>query len=239
MARSVKKVSRKSKEEDSVIESLEQYGTFGLRGAPFSPKTPNQRKYEQAILSKESIYVFAKGPAGSGKTYAAVTLAIQQMASGKLNQIVITRPAKAACDEELGFLPGELNEKFQPYLAPILEVLQEHVHRGIIDYLLKYKRIEAVPLAFMRGRTFKQCMLIVDEAQNTTPEQMKMILTRTGNGTKVIINGDESQSDIRGMSGLQDGIARIGHLSITRVIHFHATDCVRSTAVQQVLDCYE
>ena len=155
-----------------------------------------------------------------------------------MEQIVVTRPAVEA-GESLGFLPGELDEKFDPYLQPFRLVLEERLGKTKVEYLLKNKTIEAIPLGYLRGRTFKNAFVILDEAQNTTPKQMKMFLTRIGLNAKVIINGDTSQIDITGSSGLSDAIRRISFIPEVAHIHFTREDVVRSGIVSEIIQAYD
>ncbi|BCG50045.1 PhoH family protein [Ralstonia phage RP13] len=227
--------------EELEVSYAEQSGKFNTIGEKFAPSTAGQKRYANAIKDGSKNVVFATGPAGTGKTFCAASLAIEALAAGLIEKIYITRPAVEADDEDMGFLPGELEEKFGPYLTPLMEVLQERVKQGTIDYLLKTKKIEAVPLGFMRGRTFKNCIVIVDEAQNTSPKQMKMLLTRIGVNCKMLINGDTLQSDRdpKDGNGLDDGIDRISSKSFVSVIRFTIADCVRSGICKEILDCYE
>jgi phosphate starvation-inducible PhoH-like protein len=241
--RTIKRSSRTAARavESEELTYTEQSGKFNTIGEKFVASTVGQKKYANAIKDKSTDVVFATGPAGTGKTFCAASLAIEALAAGLIEKIYITRPAIEADGEELGFLPGELEDKFSPYLVPLLEVLQDRVKQGTVDYLLKTKKIEAVPLGFMRGRTFKDCIVIVDEAQNTSPKQMKMILTRIGVNCKMLINGDVLQSD-RAESdgnGLNDGVHRVGHKSFVEVIKFTMADCVRSGICKEILDAYE
>lgn len=218
------------------ITAFESTGKIALIGEALVGGNAAQRAYIKAMES--SVYTFGVGPAGTGKTYCEVNLAIEMLAAGKVERIIVTRPAVTA-DEEMGHLPGELEEKFSPYLVPILEVLKKRLRPGVLGHLLKSGVIEAVPVGFCRGRTFDNAFVIVDEAQNTTPEQMKMLLTRVGKNSVMVINGDPTQKDIKEDSGLPDAIARIGKLKITSVVNFTKKDCMRSGATKAVLDCYE
>lgn len=199
-------------------------------------RTPNQQKYIEAIYNKELI--FSVGPAGTGKTWLATSLAAQHFADSKISRIILSRPAVEA-GEHLGFLPGELEQKFSPYLAPFIDVLYDRLGNSHVEYLLKKKAIEAIPLAYMRGRTFKDCWVILDEAQNTTPSQMKMFLTRIGENCKVIVNGDITQKDIKSDDGLNDAVRRLANYADAAIIKFDKSDVVRSGLVRKILDVYE
>ena len=203
---------------------------------PLSPQTEKQKKYMAAI--KSHTITFATGSAGTGKTYIAAAMAAQALENKQVEQIVVTRPAVEA-GESLGFLPGELDEKFDPYLQPFRLVLEERLGKTKVECLLKNKTIEAIPLGYLRGRTFKNAFVILDEAQNTTPKQMKMFLTRIGLNAKVIINGDTSQIDITGSSGLSDAIRRISFIPEVAHIHFTREDVVRSGIVSEIIQAYD
>ena len=204
--------------------------------APLQARTEAQGHYIIAIESAQ--LTFGVGPAGTGKTYICAAMAAEALSEKRIEKIILTRPAVEA-GENLGFLPGELEDKIDPYMAPFMDVLHERLGRGFTDYLLKTGAIECAPLAFMRGRTFKNAMVILDEAQNTTPTQMKMFLTRIGEGSKVVVNGDPAQKDIPGASGLADAIGRLESLNRVRVVHFGREDVVRSGLVQAIVERYE
>lgn len=206
--------------------------------SPIKPLNDAQSRYINAI--KSSGLVFATGPAGSGKTWVCAALAAQALENREIDKIIITRPACEAGGEKLGFLPGELEEKFDPYLQPFRDVLNERLGNTFVDYLIKRRRIEAAPLGYMRGRTFKNAYVILDEAQNTTPISMKLFLTRIGENCKVIVNGDISQKDIPGESGLDDAVNRIcPNVPSARHVRFTKADVVRSGLVQEIIEAYE
>jgi phosphate starvation-inducible protein PhoH and related proteins len=202
---------------------------------PIEAKTPNQERYIKTIKNKD--LTFGIGPAGSGKTYIAGALAAQALQSGEAEQIIITRPAVEA-GESLGFLPGELDEKYQPFIAAFMGVLNERLGKSQVEYMLKSGKIIASPLAYMRGLTFKDAFVIMDEAQNATPKQMQLFLTRIGVGAKVVVNGDLDQTDINGPSGLQDAIDRVGFIPSVGVVKFGFQDIVRSGLVQEIVQAY-
>ena len=203
---------------------------------PVRAMNERQKLYIEAI--KNFMVTFSTGCAGTGKTWICTALAAEMLDSDKIDKIVITRPAVEA-GENLGFLPGELEEKFDPYLQPFRDVLNKRLGKSYVDYLIKSGRIEAAPLAYMRGRTFTDTFVILDEAQNTTPEQMKMFLTRIGQGCKVVVNGDTTQKDIKGASGLQDAVNRVTWIPSVKHIHFTREHVVRSGFVQEVIESYE
>ena len=168
----------------------------------------------------------------------AAALAADAIHYGNIEKLIITRPAVEAEGEDLGFLPGQLNEKFKPYLTPVLEILEEKLGKTYVEYLLKTNTIEAVPLAYMRGRSFNNTWVLADEAQNMTIGQMKMLLTRFGSNCKMIIDGDASQSDIKGTNGLQDVVNRLQHNNDVKVIRFTTEDIVRSGFVAEIIKAY-
>lgn len=204
--------------------------------APLEPKTENQRRYINAIRNYK--LVFGVGPAGTGKTWICTSLAAQMLDARTIEKVIITRPAVEA-GESLGFLPGEIEQKFDPYLQPFKDVLYERLGKSYVDYLIKSGKIEAAPLAYMRGRTFRDSFVILDEGQNTTPEQMKMFLTRIGTNSKVVVNGDITQRDIRFASGLEDAIKRLSFIPSIKHIRFDKADIVRSGIVQEIIEAYE
>ncbi|MDT8399757.1 MAG: PhoH family protein [Pseudomonadales bacterium] len=204
---------------------------------PLEAQTPAQQKYINAI--KNHCLTFGIGPAGTGKSYCAGALAAEALESGRIERIILTRPAVEA-GEQLGFLPGEVEDKFAVYIDAFRDILNERLGRGVVDYCLRHGRIVGAPLAYMRGKTFNNnTFVILDEAQNTTLTQMKMFLTRIGDDCKVVINGDIRQSDIRGPNGLADAIARVKGLPGVHIHNFEREDIVRSGLVRELLDRYE
>lgn len=216
--------------EDEIIKNA--------RGNSIRAKTLGQQQYVHAIENKD--LVFGIGPAGTGKTYLAVVKAVQALKEGKVRRIILTRPAVEA-GESLGFLPGDLKEKVDPYLRPLYDALHDILGKEHATRLVEREVIEIAPLAYMRGRTLEEAFIILDEAQNTTPEQMKMFLTRLGFGSKMIITGDVTQIDLpRGMtSGLSVAINRLKHMPEIAFIFFDRTDVVRHPLVQKIIDAYE
>ncbi len=205
--------------------------------SPLSARTAAQQSYINAI--KNHCLTFGIGPAGTGKSYCAGALAAEALESGRIERIILTRPAVEA-GEQLGFLPGEVEEKYAVYIDAFRDILNERLGRGVVDYCLRHGRIVGAPLAYMRGKTFNNnTFVILDEAQNTTPAQMKMFLTRIGEDTKVVINGDIRQSEIRGPNGLEDAINRVGGLPGVHIHSFERQDIVRSGMVRYILDRYE
>ena len=198
-------------------------------------RNSSQKNYLKNM--RDHTITFGVGPAGTGKTYLCGAVAANDLINGKVEKIVITRPVVEA-EEALGFLPGTLEEKFAPYFRPFKDVLDERLGNSHTEYLLKRGVIEIAPLAYMRGRSFKNCWVILDEAQNTTPNQMKLFLTRLGEGCKVVINGDICQKDIKGNSGLENALEVLKSRNIGFTF-FTKEDIVRSKIVQEVVDAYD
>ncbi|MCK1543279.1 PhoH family protein [Bradyrhizobium sp. 179] len=206
--------------------------------APLKPLTEAQRLYGAAI--RASRVTFGIGPAGTGKTWFAAALAAEALLAGEIERIIITRPAQEAADEKMGFLPGELDEKIEPYFRPVRDALEERLGSGQLEYLIKSKTIEVRPLAFLRGATFKRAMIIADEMQNSTVTGMKMLLTRMGEGSTMVVNGDPDQCDLPdpAKSGLLDAIDRLKHVQCVSAIHFGVEDIVRDSVVQEIVEAY-
>jgi len=209
-----------------------------LRSKPVEPRGPNQRRYVEAIA--ESTLTFGIGVSGTGKTYLAVAAAVRRLRAGEVKRLVITRPVVEA-GEHLGFLPGDLQAKLNPYMRPIYDALYDLIGFEDANRLEEAGVIEVAPLAYMRGRTLAQAFVILDEAQNTSASQMKMFLTRLGEGSCMVVNGDPSQTDLDdpGRSGLVDAVRRLrGHTSIA-VVEFGLKDIVRHPLVEQIVRAYE
>ena len=203
-----------------------------------TPKSAMQRKYVEAIQQKD--IVFGIGPAGTGKTYLGVAMAVQALMQKQVNRIVLARPAVEA-GEKLGFLPGDLQEKVDPYLRPLYDALFDLVDYERVTRLLEKRVIEIAPLAFMRGRTLSDAFVILDEAQNTTSEQMKMFLTRIGFGSKAVITGDVTQIDLPTgkRSGLVEAERVLANIEGIEFIYFSDKDVVRHKLVQMIIKAYE
>jgi phosphate starvation-inducible PhoH-like protein len=201
-------------------------------------KTVGQKKYVEAIRSHD--VTFGIGPAGTGKTYLAVALALATLREGKVSRIILTRPAVEA-GEALGFLPGDLYEKIMPYLRPLHDALQDMMPAEDIQKLTERNTIEIAPLAYMRGRTLNNAFIILDEAQNSTTEQMLMFLTRLGHGSKAVITGDETQVDLppHKHSGLLEAHRVLRHVEGIAVVEFGKRDVVRHALVQRIIGAYE
>jgi phosphate starvation-inducible PhoH-like protein len=207
------------------------------RGRSIAPKTVGQKRYVDAI--RNSVVTFAIGPAGTGKTYLAVATAVKALQAKEVSRIILTRPAVEA-GERLGFLPGTLYEKIDPYLKPLYDALYEMMDAEAFQRLVERGTIEVAPLAYMRGRTLNDSFIILDEAQNTTPEQMKMFLTRLGFGSKVVVNGDVTQTDLpigqrSGLRVVEEILAGLERISF---VHLGAGDVVRHKIVQNIVEAY-
>ena len=218
-----------------LVESGKQR-SFGKK--TIAPKTMTQRRYVEAIEHHD--LVFGVGPAGTGKTYLAVAMAVSALFSKRVSRIVLTRPAVEA-GERLGFLPGTLQEKVDPYVRPLYDALYEMIEAEKIEKLLERNTIEVAPIAFMRGRTLNDSFIILDEAQNATPEQMKMILTRQGFNSKMVVTGDPTQVDLSTgqRSGLIEVIDVLRGIEGIRFVQFDERDVVRHNLVQKIVRAYE
>ena len=202
------------------------------------PKSIGQKKYFEALNNFE--LVFGLGPAGTGKSYLAVAKGIHMLKKGLIEKIILTRPAVEA-GERLGFLPGDMKEKIDPYLRPIYDALYEMMPADRVEKKIQSGEIEIAPLAFMRGRTFTNCFVIVDEAQNTTSIQMKMVLTRIGKGSRMVINGDLSQVDlpIGQVSGLNESKKILSKIRDIEIIYLGANDVIRHPIVSKIIKAYD
>jgi len=223
---------------EDVLEMDKDVICHTLQGKPIKPKTFGQKEYVDAIRSK--MVVFGLGPAGTGKTYLAMAMAITAFKNNEVGRIILTRPAIEA-GEKLGFLPGDLQSKIDPYLRPLYDALYQIM--GAESFLKNSERglIEVAPLAYMRGRTLDNAFIILDEAQNTTPAQMKMFLTRIGFGSKVVITGDETQKDLAPgqMSGLDVAVKVVGKIEDISICRLTSKDVVRHPLVQKIVNAYE
>ena len=208
------------------------------KGRPVKPKTLGQEKYVDAI--KDKTIVFGIGPAGTGKTYLAVAMAVNAFRAKEINRIILTRPAVEA-GEKLGFLPGDLQQKVDPYLRPLYDALFEMLGAENFQRYQERGNIEVAPLAYMRGRTLDDSFIILDEAQNTTPEQMKMFLTRLGFNSKIVVTGDITQIDLPDgkRSGLVEASKILKNIDDIETIHFTEKDVVRHRLVQDIIKAYE
>ncbi|OAB33953.1 PhoH family protein [Paenibacillus glacialis] len=223
---------------DQLLDLFKGEITTTFRGKPIRVKTIGQKHYVTTIKKRD--IVFAIGPAGTGKTYLAVVLAVAALKEGSVKKIVLTRPAVEA-GENLGFLPGDLQEKVDPYLRPLYDALFDVMGPDQTAKALERGLIEIAPLAYMRGRTLEDAFIILDEAQNTTPEQMKMFLTRLGFGSKMVITGDVTQIDLpRGKkSGLVEANAILSSIAEIGFVYFSEQDVVRHSLVQKIIVAYD
>lgn len=211
---------------------------YGNKGLLIKPKSANQRKLIESSLQND--LVFALGPAGTGKTYIAVALAVRALKNREVKRIIITRPAVEA-GENLGFLPGDLQEKLDPYLRPIYDALSDMVPAEKLKYYQETRVIEIAPLAYMRGRTLHDAFVLLDEAQNTTSEQIKMFLTRMGPNSKVIITGDQTQVDLptRQKSGLSEALKVLKDVKGIGVVRLSGKDVMRHKLVKSIIEAYD
>ncbi|MBK9169906.1 MAG: PhoH family protein [Bryobacterales bacterium] len=228
-----------SEDREVTLEALvlsSRQRNFGKK--VLAPKSINQKRYLEAI--ERSDLVFGVGPAGTGKTYLAVAMAVSALLSKRVSRIILTRPAVEA-GERLGFLPGTLQEKIDPYLRPLYDALFEMLDAEKVDRYIERKTIEVAPLAFMRGRTLNDSFIILDEAQNATAEQMKMVLTRQGFNSKMVVNGDTTQVDLPAgrRSGLVDALDVLKGVEGISVVYFDERDVVRHSLVQRIVRAYE
>ncbi len=203
-----------------------------------SPRTPMQKSYVEAIRRNE--LVFGIGPAGTGKTYIAVACAAEALMNGEVDRIILSRPAVEA-GERLGFLPGDMKDKVDPYLRPLYDALYDMMPAALVAKGLAENEIEIAPLAFMRGRTLAHSFIILDEAQNTSPQQMKMFLTRLGEGSRMVVTGDPTQVDLPtgATSGLADALGVLKNIQGTEQIHFTVSDIVRHALVGRIVTAYD
>ena len=229
---------------DIVVKDLKFNGDrpslilHGVSGKPILAKTINQKKLYDSITSND--LVFAVGPAGTGKTYTGVAMAVQSSKEKKIKKIILTRPAVEA-GENLGYLPGDLKEKLDPYMQPLYDALTDMIPSNKLEKLLDDRTIEIAPLAFMRGRTLDNAFVILDEAQNTTPAQMKMFLTRMGMNAKFMVTGDPGQVDLprKINSGLTEVIKILSNKRGIKIIHLDDKDVIRHPIVKKVIDAYD
>ncbi|MEZ4973999.1 MAG: PhoH family protein [Cyclobacteriaceae bacterium] len=218
-------------------ESADGLLLYGTRGTPIKVKTVNQQKLVQSV--KDNDLVFALGPAGTGKTYISVAMAVRALKNKQVKKIIITRPAVEA-GENLGFLPGDLKEKIDPYLRPIYDALHDMIPFEKLGYYMEREIIEIAPLAYMRGRTLNNAFILLDEAQNTTPMQMKMFLTRMGPNSKMIVTGDTSQIDLPSnqRSGLKEAVRILNQTPGIGFVELNERDVVRHRLVKSIIEAY-
>jgi phosphate starvation-inducible PhoH-like protein len=219
----------KEKSEDSLV--------YGIDARPIKARTVNQRKLVEAHLGND--LVFAVGPAGTGKTYTAIALAVKAFKEKQVRRIILTRPAVEA-GENLGFLPGDMKEKLDPYLQPLYDALRDMFHPRKLTEFIEEGIIEIAPLAYMRGRTLDNAFVILDEAQNTTVNQLKMFLTRMGKNAKFIVTGDITQIDLprKQKSGLIEGMGILKNITGISMVYFDKRDIIRHDLVKQIVEAY-
>ena len=221
-----------------VVARQENLIIHGMNGKPITARTENQQKLVKAF--DENDLVFATGPAGSGKTFVAIALAVRALKNKEARKIILSRPAVEA-GEKLGFLPGDMKEKLDPYLQPLYDALNDMIPPARLQKFMEEGTIQIAPLAYMRGRTLDDSFIILDEAQNTTREQMKMFLTRLGFGSKIVITGDITQIDLPGdkISGLKEAIKILDGVEDIAICRLTAADVVRHALVQEIISAYE
>jgi phosphate starvation-inducible PhoH-like protein len=227
-------------QESNVIKIVDTTSYKKRPRVQIYPKNLNQENYLLKLNDPQKMIVFATGPAGTGKTMLAVQWAVDQLKYGEVDKIIVTRPA-VSVDEEHGFLPGDLNEKMAPWTRPIFDVIAENYNAKEIEHMVLEGIIETSPLAYMRGRTFKNAIVIADEMQNTTPSQMKMLLTRLGQGSKMVVTGDLQQADRPSNNGLLEFLKLYNNFENHRYVdtcHFTVGDVERHEAVKEILAIY-
>lgn len=233
---------REKKRETKVNQEVDQngYRDRPKEIGPLQPKT--QRQAEMIMAIENNSVVFATGPAGTGKTYISGAMGAEYLKE-KSHNLILARPMVGT--EDMGHLPGDVNEKYAPWIEPIVQVLRERLGRGHVEAMMRTGRIQAIPLALMRGRSLNDSFIILDEAQNATPEQIKMVLTRLGENSKMVIDGDERQSDLRDRrgvrveSGLSDALHRLSGVRDIDCIEFSREDIVRHGLIKEILRRYE
>jgi phosphate starvation-inducible protein PhoH and related proteins len=234
-----KRVKRRFTSEVNVID-FQTYPSQQKKVVNFYPRNPSQEDYIRKLQDEAKSIVLSIGPAGTGKTLLAVQMGIGMLQQGLVDKIIITRPA-VSVDEDLGFLPGTLNEKMAPWTRPIFDVFQEYYQKRSLIRMMEEGTIEISPLAFMRGRTFKNAYIVADEMQNATISQMKMLLTRLGEGSKLVVTGDLAQADRMNNNGLIDFCRLISNKTVMEhidVVQFTSRDIERHDAVKEVLEIY-
>lgn len=238
-AKRAKRQTNTSNNNSANVVKINTFLPKKTRTVEILPRNINQETYILKLLDPGKDIVFGIGPAGTGKTMLACQVGVKLFLEGSIDRIVVTRPAVSA-DEELGFLPGTLEQKMAPWTRPIFDVFREYFYANEIEGMIAEGVIEISPLAYMRGRTFKDSFIIADEMQNATPNQMKMLLTRIGNNSKMVVTGDLNQADRLKDNGLIDFITQLGNRTASRIetIKFGQMDIERHPVVKEVLQVY-
>lgn len=237
--RAAKSQKRQMTQENTI--RFEQVKPVKQRTIDIVPRTRNQERLVLALQDYSQPIVVTAGPAGTGKTYLAMLAAVKAFREGEVDRIVLTRPAVAVEDEKHGYLPGDLNQKMDPWVRPLTDILREYYRQQDIAAMIEEQRIEIAPLAFMRGRTLKNAYVVADEMQNATPAQCKMLMTRIGEGSKIVLTGDVEQADrIKGNNGLADLCQRLrkGGVKGIAVCELDNRDIQRHSIIDAVLDLY-
>lgn len=234
-----KRASRKQKQQTVKTTNIVDVNFHKRKQVDLIPRNRNQEAYVLELLDEQKDIVFGIGPAGTGKTLLAVQTAVKKFKEGEVDKIIVTRPA-VSVDEDLGALPGTLEEKMAPWTRPIFDVLREYFTSYEIEGMIKEGVVEIAPLSYMRGRTFKQSYIIADEMQNATPNQMKMLLTRLGEGSQMAVTGDLGQADRMNDNGLLDFLNQFKGKDSTKisVVRFEKKDVERHPAVKEILEVY-
>lgn len=234
-----KRASKRTKQVNFNQSNIVNINTYKKRTVDVLPRNKNQEKYVMEILHENKDIVLGIGPAGTGKTMLAVQCAVKKFKEGEVDKIIVTRPA-VSVDEDLGALPGTLEQKMAPWTRPVFDVLREYFHAVEIEKMIEEGVIEISPLAYMRGRTFKNAFIVADEMQNATPNQMKMLLTRLGEGSQMVVTGDLNQADRLKDNGLIDFVNHLKNSSVSRIspVFFVKGDVERHEAVKEVLEVY-
>jgi|TARA_R110002153_G_scaffold58372_7_gene160102 phosphate starvation-inducible PhoH-like protein len=238
-ARAAKRQATFQKKSNNNVVTLNTVLPKKNKNVQILPRNKNQETYVLTLTDPEKDIVFGIGPAGTGKTMLACQVAVQSFFSKEVDKIIVTRPA-VSTDEDLGFLPGTLEEKMAPWTRPIFDVFRQYFYANEIESMIKEGVIEISPLAYMRGRTFKDAYIIADEMQNATPNQMKMLLTRIGDNSKMVVTGDLAQADRIKDNGLVDFINQFHRSSSSKIatVQFHQKDIERHDVVKEVLKIY-
>jgi len=227
----------KSSNNNTNVVKLTTFLPKKARTVDLLPRNKSQETYVLALTAPEKDIVFGIGPAGTGKTMLACQAAVKAFLAGEVDKIIVTRPA-VSTDEDLGFLPGTLEEKMAPWCRPLFDVFQEYFYASELKTMMEEKVLEISPLGYMRGRTFKNAFIIADECQLTTPGQMKMLLTRLGVGSKMIITGDLKQADRGSDNGLLEFLDKFDHSNRIQIVKFNTKDVERHPVVKEILRIY-